>query len=141
MNIRFTIIYKRLYKMITTLRKILLLVAVVITLSPITSFAVPSYARQTGMNCAACHTSFPELTPFGREFKLNGYTLGEQQLFPIAAMMQFSVTNVAKNHDNSGAQLMPHQNDLDFPRFSRQLIMSEITKRKLNERHQIYRRV
>ncbi|MDD4925379.1 MAG: calcium-binding protein [Methylotenera sp.] len=31
--------------------------------------------------------------------------------------------------------------DLDFPRFSRQLIMSEITKRKLNERHQIYGRV
>ena len=31
--------------------------------------------------------------------------------------------------------------ELDFPRFSRQLIMSEITKRKLNERHQIYRRV
>ena len=30
---------------------------------------------------------------------------------------------------------------VDFPRFSRQLIMSEITKRKLNERHQIYRRV
>jgi catecholate siderophore receptor len=30
---------------------------------------------------------------------------------------------------------------MDFPRFSRQLIMSEITKRKLNERHQIYRRV
>ena len=30
---------------------------------------------------------------------------------------------------------------LDFPRFSRQTIMSEITKRKLNERCQIYRRV
>ena len=39
--------------------------------------AVPSFARQTGENCVACHTSFPELTPFGREFKLNGYTLGE----------------------------------------------------------------
>ncbi len=38
--------------------------------------AVPSFARQTGMDCVACHTSFPELTPFGREFKLNGYTLG-----------------------------------------------------------------
>ena len=37
--------------------------------------AVPSYARQTGMACAACHTVFPELTPFGREFKLNGYVL------------------------------------------------------------------
>jgi hypothetical protein len=38
-------------------------------------WAVPSYARQTGMACAACHTVFPELTPFGREFKLNGYVL------------------------------------------------------------------
>ena len=35
------------------------------------SWAVPSFARQTGMACAACHTVFPELTPFGREFKLN----------------------------------------------------------------------
>src|ERR1700720_3494858 len=39
------------------------------------SWAVPSFARQTGMTCAACHTIFPELTPFGREFKLNGYVL------------------------------------------------------------------
>ncbi|MGB8278994.1 MAG: hypothetical protein WCF20_13835 [Methylovirgula sp.] len=37
--------------------------------------AVPSFARQTGMACEACHTVFPELTPFGRRFKLNGYTL------------------------------------------------------------------
>ena len=100
--------------MIKTLKAILFLVTVVITLSPITSFAVPSFGRQTGMNCAACHTSFPELTPFGREFKLNGYTLGERQLIPLAAMMQFSMTNVAKNHDNTGAQMMPHQNDPQF---------------------------
>jgi hypothetical protein len=39
------------------------------------SWAVPSFARQTGMACAACHTVFPELSPFGREFKLNGYVL------------------------------------------------------------------
>jgi len=37
--------------------------------------AVPSFARQTGMACAACHTVFPELNSFGRSFKLNGYTL------------------------------------------------------------------
>jgi hypothetical protein len=37
--------------------------------------AVPSFARQTGMPCAACHTAFPELTAFGRQFKLNGYTM------------------------------------------------------------------
>jgi hypothetical protein len=37
--------------------------------------AVPSFARQTGMACQACHTVFPELTPFGRSFKLNGYQI------------------------------------------------------------------
>ena len=37
--------------------------------------AVPSYTRQTGQPCTACHMNFPELTPFGRTFKLGGYTL------------------------------------------------------------------
>jgi hypothetical protein len=37
--------------------------------------AVPSFARQTGMACEACHTVWPELTHFGRVFKANGYTL------------------------------------------------------------------
>ena len=37
--------------------------------------AVPSFARQTGVACEACHTQFPELTPFGRDFKMNGYIL------------------------------------------------------------------
>ena len=37
--------------------------------------AVASFARQTGLACEACHTVPPELTPFGRRFKLNGYTL------------------------------------------------------------------
>lgn len=37
--------------------------------------AVPSFARQTGMACEACHTVFPELTHFGRVFKANGYVL------------------------------------------------------------------
>ncbi len=39
------------------------------------TLAVPSFARQTGFACEVCHTVFPELTPFGRRFKLNGYTL------------------------------------------------------------------
>jgi hypothetical protein len=41
-----------------------------------TATAVPSYARQTGQPCATCHTAFPELTPYGRQFKLMGYTSG-----------------------------------------------------------------
>ena len=37
--------------------------------------AVPSFARQTGMACEACHTVYPELNHFGRIFKANGYIL------------------------------------------------------------------
>jgi hypothetical protein len=38
--------------------------------------AVPSFARQTGMACSACHfMKFPTLNGFGRAFKASGYTL------------------------------------------------------------------
>ncbi len=38
--------------------------------------AIPAFARQTGFPCAQCHTQhFPTLNEFGRNFKLNGYTL------------------------------------------------------------------
>src|SRR6266849_771479 len=59
--------------------------------------AVPSYARQTGQECIACHVSFPELTPYGRYFKLTGYTIGERQMVPLAMMAQMGVTSIANN--------------------------------------------
>jgi len=50
---------------------------IIVVLSPQPAAAVPSYARQTGQPCATCHNgAFPQLTPFGRQFKLNGYTAG-----------------------------------------------------------------
>jgi hypothetical protein len=40
------------------------------------SQAVPAFARQTGMACAACHfQSYPAINAFGRAFKSAGYTL------------------------------------------------------------------
>ena len=36
--------------------------------------ALPSYARQTGQPCGTCHTDFAGLTPYGRRFKIEGYT-------------------------------------------------------------------
>jgi hypothetical protein len=41
--------------------------------APSSAHALPSFARQTGLPCTKCHTNFPTLTPFGRDFKLNGY--------------------------------------------------------------------
>ncbi len=37
--------------------------------------AVASFSRQTNLPCSSCHTTIPELTPLGRLFKLNGYTM------------------------------------------------------------------
>ena len=65
--------------------------------------AVPAFARQTGENCASCHVSFPELTPFGRYFKLTGYTLGQRQAVPLAMMVQAGIASSASKHDDSGA--------------------------------------
>jgi hypothetical protein len=35
----------------------------------------PKFCRQTGLSCNACHSNPPELTAFGRDFKLKGYVL------------------------------------------------------------------
>ncbi|MGO9947250.1 MAG: cytochrome C [Steroidobacteraceae bacterium] len=96
---------------------------------------MPSFARQTGMTCAACHTVFPELTPFGREFKLNGYvldnikqvtgididsrqTLSLNQIPPISLMLQVSYTHtgsalpdsaISGAYAKDGEMLFPQQ--------------------------------
>ena len=38
--------------------------------------ALPSFARQTGQPCGTCHTDYAGLTPYGRRFKIEGYTAG-----------------------------------------------------------------
>jgi hypothetical protein len=62
--------------------------------------AVPSFARQTGLQCTSCHMSWLELSPTGRQFKLTGYTQGERQPIPLAGMLQVSTTST-KKVDNS----------------------------------------
>ncbi|HET8874971.1 MAG TPA: cytochrome C [Casimicrobiaceae bacterium] len=51
------------------------------------ALAVPAFNRQTGQNCVACHAGgqFPELTAYGRLFKLTGYTLGSRDV-PLSLM-------------------------------------------------------
>ena len=52
------------------------LVAIGIAVETDSVQALPSFARQTGQPCGTCHTDFPALTPYGRSFKLRGYTAG-----------------------------------------------------------------
>jgi len=74
-----------------------------VVLSSEDSHAVPSFARQTGLSCNACHTVWPELTPFGRVFKLDGYTFSTESPSgrwypPIAGMLQLSYTSLDRNN-------------------------------------------
>jgi hypothetical protein len=69
--------------------------------------AIPSFARQSGLSCTACHTEFPILTPLGREFKLGGYTMstGQSDFAPLAVMLQPSFTQTNKSQPGGAA---PH---------------------------------
>ena len=73
---------------------------------------IPSFSRQTGLACSMCHYQFPQLTPFGRLFKLNGYTmsglkpivggdsarpsLSLSSIPPLSAMIVTSLTHTSK---------------------------------------------
>ena len=97
-----------------------------LTVVSVPAQAVPSFARQTGLACSSCHTVFPELTPFGRNFKLHGYTmtgiktikaassrsdsaLRLNSIPPLSAMLQVSFTHAKKAA--SGTQ----NDDVQFP--------------------------
>jgi hypothetical protein len=76
----------------------MLLLIVSTNLMPTSALALPSFARQTSMPCTGCHTNFPALNAFGRQFKLNGYLLssGESKLPPLALMAQGGFTHTDK---------------------------------------------
>src|SRR5689334_4283547 len=78
----------------------ILLSAVLVGMPRIAS-AVPSFATQTGLACAQCHVMAfgPQLTEYGRQFKLNGYTFAKQDgglNIPLAATVIAGYNNVAK---------------------------------------------
>lgn len=51
-----------------------LLFCLTVVLLPFESQAVPSYARQVKKPCTACHTIWPNLNQYGRQFKVKAYT-------------------------------------------------------------------
>lgn len=81
------------------------------------AYAVPSFFRQTGLACAACHVGGfgPHLTDFGVYFKLSGYTFSKDDTFriPIAGMVIASVTGTSNPATNTDANLKNKQLSLD----------------------------
>lgn len=82
-----------------------MLAATALSLLPQAAEALPAFARQTGQNCVSCHAGgqFPELTPYGRMFKLTGYTIGSRNV-PLSVMgvvAYAKVANTSKSDDPS----------------------------------------
>jgi hypothetical protein len=108
-------------------------VSAVLALAPSVADAVPGFARQTGLSCQACHTVFPELTPFGRQFKLNAYvftnikqlqaineqsqrTLALSEFPPISVQLQASNTTLGKPLPDAGVPGdLSQKNQTEFP--------------------------
>lgn len=64
--------------------------------------AVPAFAVQTGEPCQACHVGGfgPQLTTFGREFKVQGYTLRSNPFnIPLSVALSASFVATAKSQD------------------------------------------
>jgi hypothetical protein len=110
------------------------LAALLIMQAP-TALAVPSFARQTGMACEACHTVYPELTHFGRVFKASGYLLDNlkqvrdvsakkdellalAQTPPLSIMLQVSYTELNQklpDLSNPDVKGVAQSGTVDFP--------------------------
>jgi hypothetical protein len=101
--------------------KSLLVSGALVLVAPLAQ-AIPSFARQTGVACAGCHTVFPKLNAFGRQFKLNGYTMtGMKQIefkssstesglkindsLPFSTAIQVGVTHVNKLDKTVGSSV------------------------------------
>src|SRR5215475_3414365 len=55
----------------------------VLLLSCSSASAIPAFARKYGMPCSSCHEAWPKLSPFGQQFKDNGYQMGNDRDAPI----------------------------------------------------------
>lgn len=82
--------------------------ALLLTAAP--ASAVPSFAIQTGQQCSSCHVGGfgPQLTPFGRDFKLRGYTMravGQFEAAPFSMMAIASYLRTQRDQDEAPA---PH---------------------------------
>ena len=76
--------------------------------------ALPSFARQTGEECAACHVGAfgPQLTPHGIKFKLGGYTDydGNAGHVPLSGMLIANWTHTSTDNPAPPAHFNANNN-------------------------------
>lgn len=58
----------------------LILIVFITVLFSSASEAIPAFARKTNMACSTCHTAWPALNAFGRQYKEHGYRFGHLEV-------------------------------------------------------------
>ncbi|GAA0582137.1 cytochrome C [Rhizomicrobium electricum] len=85
------------------------------------ALAVPAFTAKTGQPCSACHVGGfgPQLTPFGRKFKLEGYTMDAgTKAFPMSAMAVSSFVTSSKAQDTPPADHYSTNNNFSLDQVS-----------------------
>jgi hypothetical protein len=104
------------------IRRLLKNLPLALLLLPWHVLAVPSYARQTGQPCSACHVGGfgPQLTAFGRQFKLLGYSLqaADGSRMPLSAMLVESFTRTGKAQAEEPAKGFSRNDNLELQQVS-----------------------
>ena len=86
---------------------------IVLLLFSTSAQALPAFARQMGVQCTTCHTAYPQLNAFGREFKLTGYTesAGDVPWYKkLALMTQPSLTHTSADLSDPPKDFGPNDN-------------------------------
>ena len=96
------------------------LVLGLVSLIPSAAKAVPSYARQTGLSCTACHQGYLALNSYGRQFKVSGYTASSDETWlpPLAVYLQPSYTFTNKGQPGGAAPHFGDNNNFAFTQVS-----------------------
>lgn len=91
-------------------------VAVLVDPRPV--LAVPAFAAQTGQQCQTCHVGGfgPQLTPYGRNFKLGGYTQRGKKAFtvPLSVVGTVSYLRTLKDQGSAPAPGFGRNNNVAF---------------------------
>lgn len=97
-------------------------IALTLLFAPHQAMAIPSFSAQTNQPCSACHVGSygPQLKPYGRDFKLGGYTSSDRpddnivdnwyERFTTAAWASFNRTNKDMPPSPGGVGYGPNDN-------------------------------
>ncbi|MEP7704994.1 hypothetical protein [Paraglaciecola sp. 25GB23A] len=107
----------------TIVRYFVALTALLMITTSMQALAVTTFARQTGLPCAACHAqTYPALNQFGRVFKANGYAISVAPFGSQDSVLSLKdslnagiVTKIRYQQSNGAGPSQTNDGEFQFP--------------------------